>query len=415
MLLHVGKYALAGLLPRQKEMALFSFFDACNLLWQREYQVIEGRAFCNNEDVVLSVAEALVRLEIEFPGVEMDLKLHFVYHIAEKIVVNGPPFLKCCFGTERMWKYLNSKITKKDTPEASIVSNYKVTRAANILAMNTAPLCSIAADSLDDDGLAIHLPGLGVQRLADPYMVPLERLRQAAVSTLIGKKTAKKLNHVDRVNLHRYYLVNDDAYRKAWDRFVVPYVASLPSSSRIVAGTYRFTPTQYKAALDAWSVWDPHSSEPALSEYERLVRHGPSMLADEYHAVSKGCLTLRRPLPKDKDDAPVTKDAAFFVKESGSSSIWFGTMKRVLVHQRPGTLSQDDMTTYLVEADWYPVWTGEVDSVVGVPRIPAAYTTPADGPFVDFGDIEEVPLSIVPHYCVASKKLVLHRDNHFWL
>ena len=113
-----GKYALSGLLPRAQEVALFRLFDVLSVLWRKELTVCEVRA------LKTQLAEALTAIELAFPVSEMDIKMHVLMHLPDKILWVGPLYITSMFAYERLYKTLKAWIGNKRYPEASIIRGF---------------------------------------------------------------------------------------------------------------------------------------------------------------------------------------------------------------------------------------------------------------------------------------------------
>lgn len=171
----------------------------------------------------------------------MDLKIHFLHHIPESILRSGPAYNKSCFPFERLWHHLNKKLTKRDTPEASIAMNYAASRAAlacgSVLLVDPAESDSSSGDSdvMDpaNDEVLTGLPGLSMETIMDPYLVPVTRVRGSPVKPF-GTCVYKDLSTDTtlRVQLHRFFQTNFADYSALFDRFLPQYYsACLPAVS----------------------------------------------------------------------------------------------------------------------------------------------------------------------------------------
>lgn len=98
----IGKMALAGLgLRANVEKAVFDLLDVLNFLWQKSFHGNEL------EQLVLDVNRARVGIELYLPVSELDIKLHNLKHLAEKVALTGPLWCTAAFKWELMWGWYN--------------------------------------------------------------------------------------------------------------------------------------------------------------------------------------------------------------------------------------------------------------------------------------------------------------------
>lgn len=97
----LGKLALAGNLPPQVEKAVFQLLDALNWLWQKSFHESELDA------LVVEVNRARVAVEMYLPVSEMDIKMHNLKHLAEKVAIAGPLWTTAAFKWELKWGWYN--------------------------------------------------------------------------------------------------------------------------------------------------------------------------------------------------------------------------------------------------------------------------------------------------------------------
>lgn len=87
--------------------------------------------------ILNGVARALTLVELHLPSCELDMKLHQLLHLAERIHHLGPSFTTAMWGYESLWGHLVKLMKNKQYPEAtcmrSWIQNEMVTMAAEKL------------------------------------------------------------------------------------------------------------------------------------------------------------------------------------------------------------------------------------------------------------------------------------------
>ena len=89
-----------------------------SLLWRKVYTQHEAIALKN------TLVEALVAFELAFPVSQMDIKLHNVLHLVDKLIDVGPLYITSMFGYERTYKILKGYIHTKKCPEANVMKTF---------------------------------------------------------------------------------------------------------------------------------------------------------------------------------------------------------------------------------------------------------------------------------------------------
>lgn len=74
--------------------------------------------------ILNGIARALTLVELHLPCCEMDMKLHQLLHLAERLRHLGPSFTTAMWGYEELWHHLVLLMKKKDTPETTCMFSW---------------------------------------------------------------------------------------------------------------------------------------------------------------------------------------------------------------------------------------------------------------------------------------------------
>ena len=100
------------------EKAVFNLLDVVNWLSQKNFAPDEL------DQLVVETNQARADFEAELPATELDMKLHNLKHLAERVRIAGPPWCLSCFPYERLYGTFNKKLLYNTArPEASILTN----------------------------------------------------------------------------------------------------------------------------------------------------------------------------------------------------------------------------------------------------------------------------------------------------
>jgi hypothetical protein len=91
---------------------------ACNLLWSKSFTPERLAMTCR------LVIEAVARVQRDLPLTEMDIKLHNLMHLVQKITVSGPLWVTSMFCYEGMWRRFGLWGTNKTYVEATMLRKY---------------------------------------------------------------------------------------------------------------------------------------------------------------------------------------------------------------------------------------------------------------------------------------------------
>ena len=118
-IISTGKYSILCLVGHTtQQAALFLLLDVLSLLWRKEY------TFCEATALRVQTVEALAAFEAAFPVTELDIKLHNVVHLAEKLIAVGPLFVTSMFPYERTYRTLKNWIKNKQYQESTIMKTF---------------------------------------------------------------------------------------------------------------------------------------------------------------------------------------------------------------------------------------------------------------------------------------------------
>jgi hypothetical protein len=91
--------------------------------------------------ILQGVARALSLVEIHLPSCELDMKLHQLLHLAERIQHLGPSYTTAMWGYESLWHHLVQLMKNKQFPEATCMRSWIQMESAILAAEHVADRC----------------------------------------------------------------------------------------------------------------------------------------------------------------------------------------------------------------------------------------------------------------------------------
>jgi hypothetical protein len=117
----VGKVLLEGLFPdEQIEAVMMEYLDLISAIWEHRIDVRDA------DLLVTRMRECLVKMEIFFPGYELNINRHNMAHMVEGIRRFGPGHAWSMFPDERCWNFLTKMLKNVARPAASILQRWKL-------------------------------------------------------------------------------------------------------------------------------------------------------------------------------------------------------------------------------------------------------------------------------------------------
>ena len=80
-----------------------------------------------------AIVKALCLIEQHLPCTELDIKLHNLIHLVDRIPDLGANWTTAMWGYESLWRYVNNLIKKRDTPETSAMFSWCHLEAALLI------------------------------------------------------------------------------------------------------------------------------------------------------------------------------------------------------------------------------------------------------------------------------------------
>ncbi len=240
----IGKLALLDRVEPAQYEAICAFFDVCCKLWRKEMPVSSDGDMANLRN---EVADAVASLEMVLPAWEMNIMLHLLLHVTDRVELLGPCWAFSMFSFERTWGQLDKWRSQQRHMEACIINAFRAYRTAVIaterLAEQKSQRGSSSSDSDDwddDDGSHDQQQGLSGDRVYDAALeLPREVLRRKLPVYASGGQEmhvwlydqgktlyfepGSRSKQADwwRVELHRhYYNQHHNTYGKVFDKFI---------------------------------------------------------------------------------------------------------------------------------------------------------------------------------------------------
>ncbi len=186
------------------------------------------------------VALAVANAEFWIPASELDIKLHNVLHMVDKIRAAGPVGPTSMWVYESMWHNLGSQVAKRDTPEVTCLRRVSDQEAFLLHYSSHPDMYNL--DEIDVLGKAAYWNPHALHRAHVNKELPLKHTPR--------QKTATNMTRTQKIGLHQCYLTTVPELRAMWNE----YMNTLPGE-----GNRRFTPQQYEQHMKSFATWSPQS------------------------------------------------------------------------------------------------------------------------------------------------------------
>jgi hypothetical protein len=179
----------------EQRAAFNQLLHACNCLQRKQFTASEL------QELEGEVLLAICMIEAFLPINEMDIKLHALLHLTQKIRNSGPLWTTSMFPYEGMWSKLVNWATNQASPELSLLRNFCDYELASFAYWQAPDQFSVPAVKLFTEEYA--------QEMAIRYHVPCSPDITAPVGIRTGSlKLARCSAGVDvqlRLAIHLYY------------------------------------------------------------------------------------------------------------------------------------------------------------------------------------------------------------------
>jgi len=399
-----GKYALLGLLPLKEQAAMFGVLDACNAMWQREF---DAAKLAELEE---QVASALAAAEVALPASELDIKLHNLMHLAQQVRKLGPLWTQACWFFERLYGWLVRYIGNTAYPTASMATGHTNTTAA---AFGRLGPIAAAVEAHSGTRLAAASDVAGMDRRqidADgSFLLPTSWL---AVDTDAGDIPVQLHGEGRRIKpsapqlraLHVHYVsltAGGADYQQAFLAFVEPLLPAAPQAHQPERDRSSGAITNWPpAALDHWLAAWPGA---------------PRAAATKHTAITIGAVTFKHPRRTDGTSNPTDARLLGRSYQDEPETCWFGEVQEVWSHAPPESFARPDAEPILL-VNWFKksIIPGRgLDKQLKVPCMPKGWELPREQ-FLGCNMVAPTPIIVVDHPTDSRKWVVLHRDGKFY-
>lgn len=114
-------------MERRQREALHSLLKACSALQRKKWTTVDL------DLLKARVLTAVCMVEAHLPINEMDMKLHALTHLVEKVYATGPLWVTSMFSYESLWGRMTRWARNQNAPEVSMVHTYGVHEATLFL------------------------------------------------------------------------------------------------------------------------------------------------------------------------------------------------------------------------------------------------------------------------------------------
>eukprot|EP00775_Hariotina_reticulata_P000311 gene312-523_t len=250
----LGQHCLAAMqdLGMEQRAALNQLLHACNCLQRKHFTAAELQEL--QGEVLLAVC----MVEAYLPVNEMDIKLHVLLHLADKIQNSGPLWTTSMFPYEGMWSKLVDWATNPGRPELSLLRNFCDYELASFAYWQAPDSFSVPAVKAFTEEYA--------KEIAVRYQVPCSPDIAAAVGITLGSAKLTSCSAVVDVKLrlaiHLYYNDFNSTYRKMFLEFLNSWFNSLTRTQRqalsivrLPSGELSYKLKALHQALIQWHGW----------------------------------------------------------------------------------------------------------------------------------------------------------------
>jgi hypothetical protein len=395
-----GQYALlhAQSLGKPQRLAYMKLLAASNMLWSKSFRSMSD--VCHVQQML---NDALAHVELSLPSTELDIKLHNMVHLVEKISKAGPLWTSSMFVYESMWACLVRWASKKDTPELTILRNFSDYEYASLALLDNpnSEFNGKLTDSLESQ-VQLWLPS----KMAAKDRVCSVDVRDELVPviSLLDRQWQKTL----LIDLHQLYQVVTPEYRTLWIEYCTwlyenkrpPGLGMMTRDKERCPDTgahlHSFKASALVKALLEWNVWDPPGRELSTAE-KRLCTI--STIVHEFKSMRLNGVVFGTSNALRKSD----KHWALCMVTEDDERMYLANLQGIYTHEGP-----DAVTRCICVCKWH----ASAQTCDPHTLLPSFCGELYDNPFGNAWLCEHLaPVNFIvqPHpHC--NQLLVLHRD-----
>jgi hypothetical protein len=432
-------------LGKQQHMAMLQLLKACNMLWWKSYH----STACLLE-VQKLVVEAVCAVQAYLPASELDIKLHDMLHLVEKIRMTGPLMMTSMFPYETLNGGLIRRATNKANPEATMMRS-------NVLY----EVGSFAEDALlkEDEYSArtTHLSkamqyDFETLTIPNPSATSFAEL-DVSVWTSGSRPQHKRLKGTQLENIHRYFMIQDEQYARLFNERFMPELreeyrsrGEVPKSfsynAKDGSWTWSSRTTFTEEILPLWNHWRPKDlATGSHSDHVKLLCEGLKVYPKaSFHTRIQVDSVEFRPASKCINSPYYSWFVALHASghngaaaldfnapnhPDAKATIFAGRIKHILGVRQPTAgmpvegEDPGDADGLVVDVDWHPSLPGSrgIDKVMNMPVIVKEALKPTapclkDTSYMiwDAFAITPTRYAVVPHYSNDRAMVMLTRD-----
>jgi hypothetical protein len=428
-------------LGKNQHLAMLQLLKACNMLWWKSYHSKE----CLLE-VQKLVVEAVCAVQAYLPCSELDIKLHNMLHLVEKIRMTGPLMMTSMFPYETLNGELIRRATNKANPEATMMRStvlYEVgSFAEDALRPGESTMTSHLSQALqyDLESLTIH----------DPSAINLGK-REVSVTTNGSTPRYKTLTSIQLEDIHRCFMVGDEEYARLFNEVFMCDLAdeyrqrgevnkSFSYNTKDGSWTWASRAVFANEILPAWNHWSPADLATGnYSDHVKLLCKGLKVYPKAtFHTRLQVDAVEFRPASKCTKSPYYSWFVAMNDEHVGAelplnapnhpganATIYAGRIKSIIgvrpacAGMPPAEGADDDVEAVFVDVDWHPSLPGSrgIDKFMNVPVIkkaPLASTATClkNTTYMMWNAFAITPTRyvVVPHYSNEDAMVMLTRD-----
>jgi hypothetical protein len=396
---------------------------ACNFLWWKSFHSKEavemGRTL---------VCEAVAAVEAYLPCTELDIKLHNLVHLVDKILMVGPLWVTSMFPYESMNHTLVSMAKSPHHPEVSSIHSYAVYELAMLEQAERGGIMGDRAYSIleqdpDKDFVCYR-----------PVGNPCKPSMEITTSTIGSSENLVVLTDDEMYELHLLYMKQSDDYADMFNDFLQDvYERAGEMGTRDTCGVervgrgYKYNKSDFGSKLLVpWQVHIPFDIEDwEERQYAQTICQNQmklDRLALRHTKVLVNGVEFR---PSVKCSRTTQYYSWFLALHDGDTSnpYYAGHIRDIIEHRppweaRPNRHPHEPILIqgiHIARVEWHAgsVKHGAhvVDPVMSCPVVEkAVFDDQRNGPLWNCAAIAPIRFTVVKHYSNNRQLLLLHRD-----
>jgi len=394
-------------LGAEQKRAYGKVLRACGLLW--------SKSFRSQDDITALrelVLDALASVELYLPSTELDMKMHNLLHLVEKVLIVGPAWVTSMFVYESLWALLVHWATNKDTPELTILRSYADFEFGymSLLSMgeNAAMPTSLKLLEELDHKVGVNDFWLPARASVEPLEAVIAKKDLKLSLSLTGNVSCITL----LCHLHYLYISVNDLYRREWDEYSVWYKqhgAPAADKSRITGNIkdgFFYPMPCLGRALAVWAAnvdyktWLHEAGRPPP---QCVLRHSALSFWRMALGTAKFCVDS---LPGKTGD----RQWVFSNKAVDNDEMFLGCIQHILHHKGP-----DNKLNVVIIVDWYEN-VSDFDPDLLLPTFKKVKMAAHIGQAWFARDIAPVNINVLDHPKNGPRRqerVALHRDSRF--